>query len=153
MSASLPSFAESAIEGEWRIDRAASDDVGRAIQSATAKMNAFTRPIARRRLARTNPVYERVSLRFTPSSAHVTAGPSTLDLPASGAAIRWQRDGETLQVSGRLRGNEFIETFDAKDGRRTNVFSPRAGDTLAMTVTVTSPRLPKPLTYRLVYRR
>ena len=148
-------FGEESLAGTWTLDRSASDDVNKAIDGVVRKMNVITRPIARGRLRKTNPAYERITLAFTAESARITAGPGhPVVLPASGAAVRWKRsDGEVFTVSGRLQNGTFVETFDAKDGRRINRFSSGAGAKLLMDVTVTSPRLPTALRYRLVYRR
>ena len=147
-------FADESLAGTWTLDRAASDDVNKAIDAVVKKMNAITRPIARGRLRKTNPAYERITLEFSDVSARITAGPGNpVVLPASGAAVRWKRsDGETFTVSGRMGNGAYVETFDARDGRRVNRFS-AAGGKLVMDVTVTSPRLPSALRYRLVYRR
>jgi hypothetical protein len=144
--------AGAGIEGGYVLDRGRSDDVKGAIERVVKGMNPVTRSIARRRLARTNPAYERVSIRFEGNSARVSAGPSTLTLPLSGEPVRWNRDGEVIRVSGRRDAAGYVETFDARDGRRVNRFTP-AGEGLLLTVTVTSPRLPRPLEYRLHYRR
>lgn len=145
--------ADDRLAGSWVLDRRRSDSVDQAINDAVRRMNVFTRGVARGRLRRTNPPYANVRIAFYGDNAEITAGPSRLVLPLSGAPVTWKRDGETLTVTGRMESGSYVETFDAKDGRRTNVFSAGSDGTLTMSVTVTSPRLPKPLTYRLVYRR
>jgi hypothetical protein len=147
----LPLFAEHPLAGSYTLDRANSDDVNVAIDSAVRKMNVVTRSIARRRLRRTNPPYAHIALAFDADRARVTAGGATLTLPLNGAPVHWHRDGEALTVTGRMEGPTFVETLTAKDGRRTNTFS-RAGDHLVLRVTVSSPRLPSPLAYTLRYR-
>lgn len=144
--------ADHPLAGNYAIDRASSESIDRAIDQAVKKLNFITRPIARSRLHNTNPAYDHISLAFSSTHATVTAGPTTLKLPLDGSAIVWNRDGEKISVNGRMQGASFVETFDAKDGRRTNTFSPR-DDGIAMTVTVTSPRLPAALHYTLVYRK
>lgn len=146
----LPLSAD--LGGTYTLDRGRSDDVNAAIDAVVKKMGVLTRPIARRRLRATNPAYARIGLAFTGDGARVTAGGATLTLPASGAPVRWRRDGETLSVSGRRDGASYVETFTAKDGRRTNTFTPE-GDGLVLHVVVTSSRLPAPLRYSLHYHR
>lgn len=145
----VPLFAD--LAGSYTLDRGRSDDVNAAINAVVKKMNALTRGIARRRLRATNPAYEHITLAFTSDAARVTAGGATVTLPASGAPVKWNRNGETLTVTGHRNGNTFVETFVAKDGRRTNTFT-ATSDGLVLQVNVTSPRLPSPLTYRLVYK-
>ena len=140
--------------GHYALDRGSSDDVDQAIERTVKKMNFITRPIARSRLKKTNPAYSSITLNFTSSNAHITAGPGPeVVLPNSGAAVKWRRsDGETFTVTGKPQGGTYVETFAADDGRRTNTFSWDDAGRLTMNVTVTSPRLPAPLKYKLVYR-
>jgi hypothetical protein len=148
-------FANERLAGRWTLDRQRSEDIGKAIEETIRTMNFVTRPVARGRLRKTNPAYTSISLAFTAAQARITAGPGApIILPASGAPVRWKReDGETFTVSGKLQNGTYVETFEAKDGRRTNAFSPTSDGTLTMHVTVTSPRLPTPLRYKLVYKR
>ena len=54
----------------------------------------------------------------------------------------------------KLSGTTLTESFTSPDGKRVNVFTPSAdGKKLMMAVTLTSAKLPKPLTYRLAYKR
>lgn len=138
--------------GSYTLDPARSDSIEKVIDEGIRGMNLFTRTIARRRLIKTNPPYERIALSFGTEVASITAGPSRLELPLRGAAVRWNRDGETITVTGRRSGDIYVETFHAKDGRRTNTFTPIEGG-LRMDVTITASRLPRPLRYALIYRR
>lgn len=141
------------LEGTYLLDRASSDDPNAAIEGVVKEMHAVARPIARRRLKKTNPAYARIALHFTGNAVRINAGAGgTVVLPLSGAPVRWKHDGETLTVSGQSSGNSLAETFQAADGRRTNTFTPTK-DGLTLSVTLTSPRLPKPLRYTLAYRR
>lgn len=118
-------------------------------------MSFFLRPIARSRLRKTNPGFEKISLVFEGDQARVSAGPGApVVLPMSGAPIRWKReDGEVFTVRGKLQNGTYTEMFEAPDGTRTNAFSLDSEDRLVLNVTVTSPRLPGPLRYKLVYQR
>jgi hypothetical protein len=75
---------------------------------------------------------------------------------ANGGSIKWTRpeDGEKLDVSMSLAGSTLTESFISPDGKRVNVFTPSAdGKKLTMAVTVSSAKLPKPLTYKITYTR
>ena len=76
--------------------------------------------------------------------------------PSNGTPIDWTRpaDGEKLKLSMQWDGARLVETLKAEDGQRVNAYtlSPD-GSTMTMNVTITSPRLPKPLTYKLAYRK
>ena len=148
----LNAIADDRLKGSWTLDGQRSDDVDKAINDTVRKMNVLARGIARGRLRKTNPAYSTISIAFTNQSALIATGGTTLNLPLSGAPVKWNRDGENINVSGRKDGSSYVETFDAKDGKRTNLFSVD-GDAMTLSVTVTSPRLKTPLKYRLVYRR
>ena len=148
----LAPMAWADLSGSYRLVPSQSDDVDKAIDTAVRKMNVVSRGFARRRLRSTNPPYERIILTVQQNHVRVTAGGSTLTLPTNGSAVPWKRGGEVLSVSGRFAGGSFVETFQAKDGRRVNTFTATEGG-LDLRVTVTSARLPAPLTYRLRYRR
>src|SRR5690349_12886030 len=145
------------IAGTYVLDRKASDDVEKAIQAAVKDMNFVTRPIARGRLNKTNKPYERVTIATSGANTVVTI--DTLpprQAPSNGTAIDWKRpaDGEKMKLSMKWDGGHLVETFKPEDGQRVNeyVLSPD-GATLTMHVTLTSPRLPKPVKYNLVYRK
>jgi hypothetical protein len=144
------------LQGTFAYDAQASDDVEEAIRVATGRMNFALRGIARGRLRRTNEPYRQVTLAHTTSNVTITTDArAPIVTPATGSAIRWTReDGEVLDVSTTWENDALRQSFVADDGRRDNVFtlSPD-GNTLKMTVTVQSGRLPQPLRYTLVYLR
>lgn len=150
------SAQEASMRGTFTLNRQASDNVLTAINTAVARMNFVTRPIARGRLNRTNQPYNRVVIDFNTSQVTITFdNRAPIQSPANGTPIRWTReDGEVLNVSTEWENSTLEHTFAAEDGQRVNTYSISAdGNTLTMNVRVTSPRLPQPLTYKLVYNR
>jgi len=157
LAAALPAglhAQQAGMRGTWRYNAQASDNVMTAINAAVNRMNFVTRPIARGRLNRTNQPYQRLVIDFSQSQVSITMDQrAVITSPANGTPIKWTReDGEVLDVSTEWENGQLEQTFKAEDGQRVNVFSVD-GDTLTMNVTVTSPRLPRPLTYKLVYNR
>jgi hypothetical protein len=153
-----PGSAQSneAFQGTFALVQAQSDNVDAAINQAIGRMNIATRQVARGRLRKTNQPYRTLAISTPGSSVSVvTDGRAAIVTPASGTAVKWKReDGEVLDVSTAWEANRLRQTFAAEDGRRVNVYtlSPD-GRTLTLNVTVTSGRLPQPLTYKLVYQR
>jgi hypothetical protein len=143
-------------QGTFTYVAAESDNVDQAINQAASKMNFALRQIARPRLRKTNQPYQRVAINTTGSQVSiVTDNRAPITTATNGTPIKWTReDGEVFDVSTTLQGNRLRQVFAAEDGRRENVFtlSPD-GNTLTMNVTVSSGRLPEPLTYKLVFRR
>lgn len=160
LALALPAAAQTGtsatLDGTYTLNRSASDDVNRAIETAVGRMNFVTRPIARGRLRRTNQPYQRVVISHTQQQVSViTDNRAAIRTPANGTPIKWRReDGEMLDVSTEWENGRLEQTFAAEDGRRVNVYSLSAdGRTLTMEVTITSGRLPQPLRYKLVYNR
>jgi hypothetical protein len=146
----------SPFQGTFALDAAQSDNVDQAIGQATSRMNFALRQVARPRLRRTNQPYQRVAINLTGSQVSIaTDSRAPIVTATNGTPIKWTReDREVFDVSTTLQGNRLRQVFAAEDGRRENVFtlSPD-GNTLTMNVTVSSGRLPEPLTYKLVFRR
>lgn len=145
-----------ALPGSYTLDSEASDPIRPAIEAAIARMNFITRPVARGRLTRTNEPYRTITIRQSGDEISIiTDDRAPIVARADGTAMRWQReDGEELDLTTRWDGPRLEQTFVAEDGQRRNVYSLAPdGDTLELAVTVTSPRLPAPLTYTLRYRR
>jgi hypothetical protein len=144
------------IAGTFTLDRQASDNVEKAINSAVKDMNFITRPIARGRLQKTNQPYRQVSIATAGANTVVTIDKlPPRQAPSNGTPVDWTRaDGEKMKLSMRWENGQLIETFKPEDGQRVNAYtlSPD-GQTLTMNVTITSPRLPKPLTYKLAFRK
>ncbi|HEX8453667.1 MAG TPA: hypothetical protein VF647_16315 [Longimicrobium sp.] len=167
LAALLPSAVTaqaSSLRGTWNINRQQSDNLENAINRAVARMNLVVRQIARPRLRSTNTMYPSITMSYDQSSVRVDmAGRPSVSSPANGQPVLWQRQtggtcremkGDCVRVSAEWDGGNLKHTFQAEDGRRVNVYSVSPdGKTMTMNVTVTSPRLPQPLTYKLVYNR
>lgn len=152
------------LRGNWTINTQQSDDLNAAINRTVSKMNVVTRQIARPRLRSTNTAYRTLALQYDQNNVRVDmAGRPSVSSPANGQPVLWQRStggtcremkGDCVRVSTEWTGGNLTQTFQAEDGRRVNQYSVSAdGRTMTMNVTVTSPRLPAPLTYKLVYNR
>ena len=134
---------------------ASAPDMTKVIEDATATMNFITRPIARSRLAKTNAVEPTIRIEPEPGGVAIQYGErQPQHLTSDGRAMEWTReDGEKLLVSARMDADDLVQVYKAADGERTNTFQvDGAGRVLTLKVTVTSPRLPGPLSYVLTYR-
>ncbi len=155
--ASAPAHAQStAFEGSFVYVPQASQSIDKAIEKGVARMNFITRPVARGRLKKTNQPYQKLVIAHTPTEVRITTDDrAPITTPANGTPVRWTReDGEKFDVSTEWENGRLEQTFKADDGQRVNTFaiSPD-GNTLTMNVVVTSPRLPSPVMYDLVFRR
>ena len=148
--------AERKLQGTFNYSAANSDDIDKSIDKAVADMNFIVAPIARSRLTKTNTIYRKVSIEFSGNQVSIVTGNrAAIRTSLTGTPIKWTReDGEVLDYSTTLNGDTIRQKFVAKDGQRVNEYTPGAdGQTLTMKVTISSPKLNEPLTYRLIYRR
>jgi hypothetical protein len=118
-------------------------------------MNFLTRSVARGRLKKTNQLYRRIVITRQVVMISVKFDERRpIEMPADGSVIRWTReDGEIFEVSARAEQGRLVQTFKAEDGQRVNSFNAEDAERLTLEVQVTSPRLSKPLTYVVRYRR
>jgi len=134
-----------------------SDNIRTAIDRTVARMSFITRPIARSRLNKVNPMPHRVRFALGADSVSVAFDDGNpVITPLNGHTVPWSNPltHETDQAHVLVSGDTIRQTIAAPDGERENalVFS---GDsaTLHLQVTVRSHRLPRPLVYLLVFRR
>lgn len=144
------------LQGIYLLDAAASDSIESAIEGGTADMNFAIRGLARRRIAQTNPRYERIRLSRSDTTISVQFDSrAALEIPADGRSLPWTReDGGKYNVTAQWSASQLVMHFDADDGQRTNtlLLSPD-GLSLNLKVKLTSSHLPKPIEYTLAYRR
>jgi hypothetical protein len=145
------------LRGTYTLNTAASDDIDKAIEATVKGMNIFAKPIARDRLRKTNiPPYQRIVISYTQAEVSITTDQrAPIRTPVKGTPVDWTReDGEKLKVSTIWENGKLKQTFKGKDGQRVNLCSISADEeTLTMQVSVTSSKLPRPLTYTMVYKR
>jgi hypothetical protein len=146
-------LAAQSFAGDWHL--ATAPDVPAIIEAATAPMNFVTRPIARGKLKKTNPVYQRIRISRTPTEFVLQYDDrAPQHMPADGHAVAWTReDKEVFQISARVDKEDLIQHYQAEDGERTNVFHlDPATHLLTMEVTIKSKRLPGPVVYKITYK-
>ena len=112
--------------------------VRKAIEAGIAKMNFVARPIARSRLRKTNPLYERIVIAHDGAQISVRYDQGKpVVMPADGAAVKWTRDdGEVFDVSAKSGDAQLEQTFKAEDGQRVNEFSLAPDGVLTLKVTL-----------------
>jgi hypothetical protein len=147
---------QSSPNGLFTLNRQASDDVNRVIETTVARMNFVLKPTTRGNLRRTNPVYERVSISNSKSEVSIAFDNlRPMVSPVNGQPIKWTReDGKKFDLSTEWQNGSHRQTLRGKDGTTTRTFflSPD-GRTLTIQVLVSDPKLPVPLQYRLVFNR
>ena len=140
--------------GTWKL--AAQPNLPEVIKQATAPMNFLIRPIARARLKKTNAAYAQIQIAISPTEITLQYDArEPQHMPADGKPVPWTReDGERFLISARMEQEKLIQTYQAEDGERSNVFhlDPASGR-LSLEVTIRSRKLPSPMTYALTYQK
>jgi hypothetical protein len=134
-----------------------SADIKAAINETVSSMNFITRPIARSRLNKINPLPHRVRLRLVPDTVSVAFDDGDpVMTPVDGHVVPWVNAlaKETDQAHVVVAGDTVRQTLVASDGDRENALIFDDGSVrVRLRVTVTSHRLPKPLVYELLFHR
>jgi hypothetical protein len=149
--------------GAWTLAPEQSDDIDAKINASIARMNVIVRQVARPRLRSTNIPYPRLIFAFDENIRVDMPGYPSVSSPANGQPVFWHRRTggpctemrrSCLVVTTTWEDQALVQTFRSEDGQRQNVFTVSPdGTTLTMVATMTSPSLPAPLVYRLVYTR
>jgi hypothetical protein len=142
------------LAGEWRGQPTATATVEGAVKRVTDSMGVLTRGMARGRLLTGNTAPARLLMQQQEDTLRIQFDeqPAVM-LPLSGDSVT---DGERtmrLEPEGEV-GDALRHVGETGQGRRVNVYRlGRDTNTMTMAVTVTSPRLPSPLTYTLSFTR
>jgi hypothetical protein len=149
----VASPAVQALSGSWTLTDAPSP-IPQAIEQGLKGMGWIPAHLARIRMNHINNAYHSLDIKVTATEVIIGyQDGERQQLPLDGQRIAWKRgDGETFDVAVREQQGDLVQVYHAKDGQRTNVYhvDPAHG-TLSLGVTVTSPRLPHPVTYTLHY--
>jgi hypothetical protein len=124
-----------------------------AVDDVVSEMNPFVREIARRRLLAANEIAQTLEVQV--EGAHVTVAFDERSYTAElgGPAVKVTGvTGKRLSLTHRLKGDKLVQKFDGAGGGRTNVFD-NNDQRVRINVKVSSDQLPKPLSYRLTFKR
>ena len=134
-----------------------SDDIKVAVNRTVEHMSFITRPIARGRLNKTNPLPQHVQITQTNDTIAVAFDDGNpVSTPLNGDTVPWRSSltHEDYQAHATRSGDTTSQVIVAPDGARTNAYVfTENGTRLELRVTISSHRLPQPLTYTLRFRR
>jgi len=134
-----------------------SESIHDAIDHVVSHMSFIIRGIARGRLTKVNPTPQRVRVDVEANSVSVAFdNGNPVVTPLNGDTVAWRNPltGETNHARGVEAGDTVRQVIAAKDGERENaLIFLEDGQRLRLHVTVTSHRLPRPLTYDLLFRK
>lgn len=155
-AAAPPPPAESPFNGVWRF--AGGDAERRALEASVARavqgMGFIIEGIAAGRLRERNPIPDVLTIRVANNVVEYTGLQGRVfRSPADGSPVQTQNpQGEPITLSTRVTGNLMVRLGSRAEGSRREELRVQ-GNTLIVDGVVSSSRLPRPLTYRLTYRR
>ena len=141
--------------GTYSVVPSECEEIRPVVERTVSKMNFLIRGIARSRLMKTQIVFPRITVSSTASEfrvAHVNGTDIAHRDLATGVKAK-APDGSDITV--RLSpGPPLIQRYESNDGKRENIYTLSTdGSKLSVDVRITSPKLPEPIRYRLVYAR
>jgi hypothetical protein len=112
------------------------------------------RGIARSRLSEGTKIEPWVAFSFDADKIRMRDPSGQAVSPANGAPVEHASGGDRSKLSQRLSVGKITQVFVGDGGQRMNewVLSPESG-TLSLKVTVSSPKLSRPVVYTLTYER
>jgi hypothetical protein len=130
--------------------------IEKGIEGAVADMSFITRPIARRKLTKSNIAFKSITLKFPGKKVSIQHDDrKPVDSKADGSKSKWTReDGEVFTVSQKVSDQEIVQIFFADEGVKTlkYVFNEDFSK-MTMHVKLESPKLAAPLKYKLDYAK
>lgn len=142
-------------DGEWTLVADESDKLEGAIEAHVADLNFAMKMYWKKKLQNACTAWPNLDILAASSFTLTLGRERPVTLSPDGTASDWKRkDDEAFQASLRVDGPRMVQTLEAKDHTLSLAYSLRPeGDSLALQVTYTHPKLATPFSYKLVYRR
>ena len=157
----VPKTAESVKEakidwdGEWTLLASQSDKIDEQIEAHLKEQNFAMRLYWKKKLQSACSSFNKLDI-LAGDSFSVTMGKERpIDTPADGTEADWKRsDDEKFKATLTKNGPTMIQTLTGDGYVLKHVYSMRKdGNSLAIQVTYTHPKLDNPFTYKLVFKR
>lgn len=128
--------------------------VTQAIERSVQSLPRF-HELARRRLTQANAIPETVRMSMDGEDLVVIYGDQAPQrAPLDGSPREWRNpEGQTISLTHELRGDRLVQTTWGGEGRRVMVWTvDQERGLLRVHSTMSSPRLPVPVRYRLTFK-
>ncbi|MGB5812145.1 MAG: hypothetical protein WBG86_16535 [Polyangiales bacterium] len=125
-----------------------------SIDAAVASLGGLKKGIARKRLAAVNKAIVRLKLSSTGKQVTVGMDSYVVTAPLDGKPVVVKTpSGDEARASFKLEHATLVQEMVQSKGTRENTFRFNSDGNLVMHVKETSPQLPTPVSYSLVYKR
>lgn len=149
--------AASVYAGTWRYVGGAADEAARmrAIEATVAEMPFLFQPFALARIDAATPIPSRLTITVSGPEIRLGEGaPTDVTSRWDGTPVVHAGDGGAEEtITRRLVGGRLVHEARQADGYGRDEYTIAADGTLALTVTIGSDQLPRPIRYTLHYRR
>ena len=142
-------------DGEWTLHASQSDKIDEQIDAHVKDLNFAMKLFWKKKLQSACRSFNKLDI-LAGDSFSVTMGKERpIDTPADGTEADWKRsDDEKFKVTLTRNGPTMIQTLTGDGYKLQQVYSMRKdGQTLALQVTYTHPKLDNAFTYKLVFKR
>ena len=142
-------------DGEWTLHASQSDKIDEQIEAHVKDLNIVKKLFWKKKLQSACPGFNKLDI-LAGDSFSVTMGKERpLDTPADGTESDWKRrDDVVFKATLTKEGPTMIQTLQGDGYTLKHVYSMRKdGNSLALQVTYTHPKLENPFTYKLVFKR
>ena len=132
------------------------DHVAAAVERTVQSLPGLFHEIARKRLTDANEIPRSVRIAMDGDDLVVVYGDHEPQrAPLDGSTRKWTNpQGETIDLKHELHGSKLVQTTWGSGGRRVMVWSFDAErGLLRVQSTMSSPRLPEPVRYRLSFKK
>lgn len=131
------------------------DHVAAAVERTVQSLPGLFHDIARKRLTDANTIPRTVRISMDGDELVVVYGDNEPQrAPLDGSTRKWRNpQGETIDLKHELHGSKLVQTTWGSGGRRVMVWSfDHERGLLRVHSTMSSPRLPEPVRYRLSFK-
>jgi hypothetical protein len=142
-------------EGEWDLVTADSDQVEARIDTHVKDLNLAMRLYWKHKLQNACKTYPRLDILIGTVFSATLGKELPADAPTDGTSAEWTRsDGEKFKVSMKREDPSITQVFAGKGYSLTYAYAlGQESGTLDLRVTYASPKLSKPFSYQLRYRK
>lgn len=154
-AAAGPQAAKVDWDGEWTLQASQSDKIDEQIETHVKDLNFAMKLYWKKRLQSACRSFNKLDI-LAGDSFSVTLGKERpIDTPADGTESDWKRSDDTVFKATLTKdGPTMIQTVSGDGYTMKYVYSMRKdGNSLALQVTYTHPKLDNPFSYKLVFKR
>lgn len=147
--------AKVAWDGEWTLHASQSDKIDEQIEAHLKDLNFAMKLVWKKKLQSACKSFSQLDI-LAGDSFSVTLGKERpIDTPTDGTEATWKRsDDQEFKVTLTKAGPTMIQTLSGDGYVLKHVYSMRKdGNSLALQVTYTHPKLDNPFSYKLVFKR